>query len=214
MNHPSNEQWMSYCYNELPRNECVELAAHLAACSVCTAKLKEWQQARSDLNAFKDVSIPRATAYRFTAVPLKWGAAFAIVCSALVLGGFSASHQRSRGLNPVVEAELKAQIRAEFTQVLQKEINNVRATASTESEERTKELLKVFAVEMRAQQKKDLQGIYTAIDKIDLQRASDFVALKTELDALAINADAQLRTTERHLLELATSAQTTVSHEE
>jgi hypothetical protein len=43
---------------------------------------------------------------------------------------------------------------------------------------------------------------------MEAQRAADYLALKKDLDTLAVNADAQLRTTERHLMQVASFAQT------
>jgi anti-sigma factor RsiW len=212
MNHPSNEQWMSYCYNELPKGERAELAGHLRTCSDCRVRVQQWEEARSGLSAFKVVVKPRRTvAYHLAPVALKWAAAFAVLCSAIALGRFSSLHQSAGNLSPAVEAALKAKLRVEFAQVLQNEITTVEAKAAAASEQRTKQLIKVFAAEIAAQQKKDLQAVYVAIDKIDSQRASDFIVLKKELDTLAVNADAELRTTERHLLQLAASAQTATS---
>jgi anti-sigma factor RsiW len=211
MNHPSNEQWMSYCYDELPKGERTELSAHLKTCAECADKVRGWDLVRKRMNISKVTRTARrtarGTAEPFTPMVLKWAAAVAVVCLAVALGRFSAARQ-----NSAAAAELKAQLRAEFSQMLQNESHSIKAAALAESDQRMKELFKTFATEIAG--KKELQAIYAALDKVDSQRASDFVALKKELDTLAVNADAELRTTERHLLELTAFARSTASPQE
>lgn len=205
MNHPSNDQWMCYCYDELPKGERAQLAAHLQACAVCAAKVREWEQARRELDTFKiSVRRPRASYHLAAPLALKWAAAISVLCLAVALGWLGAA-QRASGLKH--EAELKTQIRSEFASILQHEGERIQAAATAESQKRAGELIKVFEAEFAAEQKKELRAVYAALDKIDSQRASDFIALKKELGTLAVNADAEFRSTERHLQELATLAQ-------
>jgi len=206
MNHPTNEQWISYCYNEVHARERAELAAHLQSCPECAGTLDAWRRTRSDLDEWK---LRRKRRRRALIPPaLKWATvAAAALFLGFALGRFALATQIVGGLRARLETEVRNQLRGWLAQMLREEMNKTRNSLTVASEERTKELLKVFAGEMRGRQKEEIRALYTALDKIDSQRASDYLALKKELDTLAVNADAELRTTERHLIQLATYGQ-------
>jgi hypothetical protein len=211
MSHPTKEQWMSYCYRESNARERAELAAHLRSCPQCAATMDAWQETRTDLNVFRLHRTRRAKGQIFMPMVLKWAAVIALLASVFGLGKWSSTSRNFEAFRAKLEPELRAEFRAEFSQLLQNEIEKTRGSMAAASDERAKELLKAFASETNARQKKELQALYAAMARIDSQRTSDYAVLKSELDALAINADAELRTTDQHLHELATFAQSTAS---
>jgi anti-sigma factor RsiW len=204
MNHPRNEQWVSYCYGEVNAEQRAELMAHLEACPDCTRNLEAWQRTQADLNEWRVRGKRRRTVMP---TALKWAAVGVVICLSFVVGRIASSTQNIRGLQATLESELKSQLRAELSRIWQEEKTATRNSLIAASEERTKALLKVFASEISASQKQQMQALYAALDKIDSQRASDYTAVKKELDTLAVNADAELRATQRHLLDLVTYAQ-------
>jgi hypothetical protein len=190
MNHPTSEQWISYCYRELGIAERAELKAHLQTCHQCARHLQDWRSAQRDLNAW--VVKPRRTPRAPTLPVLKWAAIGAAMLLCFALGGFA--------MSPYVRAELAQATRAETHKALD--------AMAAASEQRTRGLLRAFAKEIHSQHQKEIRDLYSALDKIDSQRAADCVVLKRELDTLAINADAELKTAERDLVQLATFTQT------
>jgi len=203
MNHPTKEQWMSYCYDETNAQERAELAAHLQVCPECSGTVNAWLRTRSDLDEWKLRRKPSRRAPQ----ALKWAAVGVAMCLSFAMGAFTVATQTVRGLRATLELSVGNQLRAEFSKLLQDEMKKARNSITEASEERTKELLKLFATEINGRHKQERQAIYAALDKIDSQRAADYLALKKELDTLAVNADTELRTTERHLIQLATFAQ-------
>jgi hypothetical protein len=203
MNHPTNEQWIAYRYNELKGDERAELRKHLETCPNCAAVLESWRQAGRELDAWKVRVSPARTGS--TPITLKWAAVGTVIFVAFYLG--TLRQVPSGNFQAVAKAQIPAELQQEFLLILEEKMKKAQTATVVASEERTKELLKLFADQISTTQRKDLQPIYAALDKIDSQRAADYIALKKELDALAINADAELRSTARNLMQLATVAQ-------
>ncbi|PWU18400.1 MAG: hypothetical protein C5B50_09435 [Verrucomicrobia bacterium] len=205
MNHPTSEQLISYFYDEAGPTERAELKTHLQTCQQCARNLNAWRSARTDLNAWK--MMPKRAGSAAPLPVLRWALAGAAMLLCFGLGGFAFSWN-SRALPAALQARLRTQMRAEALQVAQAETERARDSMAAACEKRTREFVMAFAKESYAQQRKEIRALYAALDKIDSQRAADYVALKKELDTLAVNADAELRSAENGLIELATFTQT------
>ena len=196
MNHPTNEQWMSFCYNEVGPEERARLAEHLQACPHCSAAMNAWQQTKNDLNTWR---LPKVrTRVRMQPLLIKWAAAALLLFTSFCLGRLSFTAHPTR--------DSLDQMRHEITAMVQQQLGNAADSIAAASEERTKQQLASALDDLRAEQLKSRRALSAALQKMEAQRAADYVSLRKDLDTLAVNADAQLRTTERHLLQVATLA--------
>jgi len=171
MKHPTDEQWMSYLYDEVRPDERASLSAHLRACTVCAGQIEEWRTAARDLDAWQ--LRPRgaeSTARRRRHILLRrtipWAAAALILLGAGFLFGRVASA-------PIDQQKLIAAIAPEIRQQLLQEFEMKRSD--------------------------DNRAIHAAFEKLNAQRIADYVSLKKELDTVAVLTDAGLRDTEQQL---------------
>ena len=67
----------------------------------------------------------------------------------------------------------------------------------------TEEAVAVFAAALDARRATENQAILAALEKMQTQRLTDYLALKQDLDTVAVNTDAGLRQTEQELVQLA-----------
>jgi len=193
MNHPKHEDWVLYLYDEAKPRARTEMRAHLAECAECRARLEEWNASRQLLDRWQLPRMPHRTE-AFQPV-LNW--ALGLGCVALVAAGFLIGRLNfgSRAANQA-QAQLlekaKQELRAEFAQALREDVSKTAAATLSASAEQTQAMLVDFnqTVERRLQLEKE-------------QRVAACLALKRDVDTLAVNADAGLQTTERQLAQLA-----------
>ena len=77
MNHPTREEWMSYLYDELTAEEHSSLAAHLAVCPDCKARINDWRAAGRNLDAWQLPARPARVPLQRPMV--RWAAAAALI---------------------------------------------------------------------------------------------------------------------------------------
>ncbi|HTL58609.1 MAG TPA: hypothetical protein VL361_23185 [Candidatus Limnocylindrales bacterium] len=203
MNHPTNEEWISFCYHEVSNEERARLVEHLQACPQCSAAVKSWQRTQKDLDVWH---LP-TTRKQATIMPflVKWAAAALLLFTSFCLGRLSlAAPEAHAPLDPGA----KEQLRHELSALIQQEVNKAASSITASSEAHTRQHLANALTDLRAEQLKSTRAVYATLQKMEAQRAADYLALKKDLDTLAVNADAQLRTTERHLMQVASFAQT------
>ncbi|PYM10435.1 MAG: hypothetical protein DME18_16280 [Verrucomicrobia bacterium] len=202
MNHPTREEWMSYFYDELTAEEHGHLAAHLAVCPDCKARVSEWRTTRENLDAWR---LPAKQARVALARPLlKWAAAAAIVLAA----GFGAGRLTSATadlakIRAGIEPQIRQQLRQEFAQRFRDELEKSASATLAASTEQTRQLLAEFAKAVEVKRTEDYQAFNAALDKLESQRLADFVALKKDVDTMAVLTDAGLRRAEQQLVQLA-----------
>jgi hypothetical protein len=88
-------------------------------------------------------------------------------------------------------------------------LNQASADALAASGEQTRVLLADYAAALELKLGNDQDAIYAALDKLDTQRLADYVALKKDLDTVAVLTDASLRRTQQELIQLADATQPT-----
>lgn len=199
MNHPNREEWMSYLYGELNNNERANLKAHLQNCPDCAAKVGEWQSARTHLDAWR---LPRVRRPQigFALPVFKWAAAAAV----FLLVGFSIGRLTSASADvEKVRVAIEPQMRQEFTRMLQQELNKTASATLAASGEQAKALLADYATAFETKRAEDNDAIFSALEKLDSQRVADYLSLKKDVDTVALNTDAGLRSAEQQLIQLA-----------
>ena len=206
MNHPTREEWMSYLYDELPAEEHSNLAAHLAVCPDCKAKLSDWQAARTNLDAWQlPLKRPRLAPGR----PLvKWAAAAAIVLGlGFGMGRLASAPVNAEKLRAEIEPKIRQDLRLEFAQLLRMELDRAASATLAASGEQTRQVVSDYAKALESKRAENNQAIYTALDKLESQRLADFMLLKKDLDTMAWLTDAGLRSAQRQLVSLADYSQ-------
>ena len=172
---------MEFLYDESPRR--AELDAHLKTCSACQRDVTRW---RSTMAALDTDDIPVAKARRSFPV-WKWAAAAAFIIAALGIGfGFG----RTAGANA---------LRAE----LQQEKQALAAAVANEMQR----ALTVYAEAAEARRVEDQQTVLSAMQTLDAARRADILALRKDLETVALATDDSLRKTEQQLIQLAASSQ-------
>jgi hypothetical protein len=214
MKHPNEQEWMSYLYDESSPAERAGFTEHLSQCAECAARMTDWQATRKSLDSWQ--LEPRGTGARalrprFPRLQpaFTWAAAAAIV---LALGfGLGRIASAASGVEKA-RAELRqefAQLRSQQAELLRAALNQASADTLAASGEQTRVLLADYAAALELKLGNDQDAIYAALDKLDTQRLADYVALKKDLDTVAVLTDASLRRTQQELIQLADATQPT-----
>jgi hypothetical protein len=199
MNHPKREEWVPYLFGEAKSEVRQELQQHLQNCRDCRSEIENWKRSLRRLDAWQ---LPEAVRRREAFAPtFRWAVAAMVV---LVLGlGFALGRLTSTGgdaakLREAIEPQIRQELRAEFAQLLQQELANAAAATMAASGERTKNWLAQYA-----------RSVDARIEAERTERIADCLSLKRDVDTIAVNADAGLRTTEHRLAQLADYSQPT-----
>jgi len=179
MKHPSDEQWMSYLYDEVGPEARARLSAHLRGCTVCAGQIDKWQVAARDLDAWQlRPGGAESAAGRGREILLRRtiqcaAAAMILLGAGFLFGRIALPAIDQKKLIAAIEPEVRQQLRQEF----------------------------------EAKRIEDNRAVRVALEKLDAQRIADYVSLKKELDTVAVLTDAGLRDTEQQLARLADYSQ-------
>jgi len=191
MNHPQSEEWMSYLYQEVSRSEKARLAAHLAACGGCQAKVKRWENAMSALDHGKGLA--QRPHFRVPSPMLKWGIAAVLTLTI----GFGAGRLVSPAADAkVLRASLKSEIRSELLTELKRQQEQELAAYKRSAEEK-------LAL--------DNKLILSALDKLDADRQSDYASLRKELETVAVLTQDSFQRAQQQIVTLASFSQPAAS---
>jgi hypothetical protein len=207
MNHPKHEEWVPYLFGESKTADRHQLDHHLQSCAECREEVAAWKRSLGRLDAWK---LPKAEQPRESVAPLlKWAVAAAV---ALVLGvGFSIGRLTSASadvekVRAAIEPRLRQELRQEFAQALRSEVDKAAAATLAAADKQTEVVLD-YAETLETRHGEDTQAIYAALDKLYAQRLADYLALKQDVDTVALATDAGLRRTEQQLVQLADYSQ-------
>jgi hypothetical protein len=187
MKHPEREEWVPFIFGEADASQRRQLESHLKACAECREEIESWQRSVGRLDSWK---LPRISKPRANFVPLvKWAAAAAVVLSiGFGLGRVSATRMDAEKVRAAVERD----IRSEFAQIAREEAAKTAAVA-----------IKDFSQQVRTGRAADNRIIFAVLDRLETQHTTDCLALKKELDTVALNADAGLRLAQEQFVQLA-----------
>lgn len=179
MNHPSQEEWAAYLYDELPEPRRSDLQAHLGVCPDCKKQVDAWHHAASQLDSW--VIPARKVSRPFPLPAVRWAAA-----ACLVLGlGFLAGRWASP---PAVNADqLRAELRKEFAG----QLDRAMAAARTETQQTFQNLATAWA---QARQE-DQQTTLALLQRAERNHQMDFVSLRRDLETVALFGEQGIRNT-------------------
>jgi hypothetical protein len=193
MNHPKREEWVPYLFGESKPQDRQELQQHLQNCLVCRTEIDIWKRSLARLDAWQ---LPKAARRREILAPqFRWAIAAAIVVLlglSFTLGRLTSTGENVAKLREVIEPQIRQELRAEFGQLLYRELAKTAAAAVAESGEQTKNWLSQYA-----------RSVDTRLEAERTERIADCLSLKRDVDTIAVNADVGLRTTEQRIAQLA-----------
>jgi anti-sigma factor RsiW len=200
MNHPNDEQWMSYLYDELDSAGRASLKAHLKSCGECKSKVAAWQATKKNLSTWR---LPAARSPRtppiYASPVLKWAVAALFLCAGIVIGRLTPATVSAQK----IRAEVEPQLRQEFAQMLREELSKSVTATLQSSGEQTKGMLANYAAAAETNRATDNAAILTALNKLSEQRITDYLLLKKDVDTVAVNTDLGFRSTQQELNQLA-----------
>jgi anti-sigma factor RsiW len=219
MNHPNQEEWMSYLYGELPRADKLALAAHLKRCPPCEAQLAQWQATMTNLNAWEHLpvrtAVPAAGRFAGFQPALKWA-----VAAAIVLGlGFGLGRISSLASGNV--ETLRTSLRTEFSRQLesaraelagdfqrqQTNALNQLLAASASAKAETGQLVSELAASVEEKRVLDSEAIAAALQQLDSKWIALHASLRKELETVAVLTEDGFNDTQQKLYQLANVTQ-------
>ncbi|HSH93544.1 MAG TPA: zf-HC2 domain-containing protein [Roseimicrobium sp.] len=175
MNHPANEDWMSYLYGELPPDRHAELDRHLDHCPACATRVNAWRGAQRDLDAW-EIATPPTTVRRGVPVVLQWAAAAAVVlCAGWWAGSASAPRVDESALEARLASSIELRVRTETAKVQQS-----------------------YAVQLE----KDREAMLDTVQRIEAQRITDYALLRQDLESIATLAEDGLTVAHQQIVQL------------
>jgi Putative zinc-finger len=193
MKHPEREEWIPFIFGEADAGRKRQLESHLDDCAECREEIQSWQRSLGRLDSWK---LPPVAKRPTSFAPLmKWAAAAAVVLCVGFAMGRSSAHADAEKLRAAVERDL----RGELAQIARDEAAKTASLAIT-----------AFSQKADTRRAADNRVIFSVLERVETQHATDCLTLKKELDTLAINADAGLRQTEEQLVQFADSSRPTI----
>lgn len=204
MTHPTNEEWISFLYDDMDATDQARLAVHLKQCSDCHAKITGWRVAQTSLDGWRlePRRARRKSAASLLARPLlKWAAA------AVLFAGIGFGAGRFSMLASVNPQKVRAAIEPQLRTQLREELDKSAAATLAASREQTRAMLVAYGEKLGNARAEDNKVISAALDQLGSQETDDYVSLKKQLDTVAVLTDAGLRRTENQVSELADYSQ-------
>jgi len=186
MNHPEREEYVPYLSGEASPEQRQRLRAHLANCADCREEIEDWQRSLGRLSQWK-LPAPRP---RFEAfLPMfRWATVAALLAGvAFFIGRFTGSAMNAKAIQAAVQPALQQQ--------------------ALENRQQISAALAALAETLEKRRAEDNKAILAMFEKLEAQHTADVLALKKDLDTVALNTDASLRQAELQLVQLADSKQ-------
>jgi len=223
MKHPNRDELAPFVFGETSPATTRELNNHLRECADCRAQVEAWRRTLKRLDAWK-IPAGREPAFRFPPA-VKWAAAAAIVLAiGFALGRFVPSSPDPKlmarlesSLREKMTAQVNEQIRvgvaAELDRGVKKsELVSAKALALLESrldatrKAQSEQLAAEFATLMNTQRDDNREFTEALFSKLQNRYDTGYLALRKDLETVALVADEQLQDTNLKLVELAAIA--------
>ncbi len=198
MDHPSQEQWMEYLYEELPQQQHESLESHLRECSQCRHAVAGWRAVMAGLDAWQ---LPRQ---RRPLAPVLLRAASRLAAAvALVVAGFVIARAMATTADlGTLRAELEASLTQSLEWAVQRAAEDARLTQAPYEELRddlealavgaadryageTQLLLSRLVHALDAAREEDRRTLAAALRRIESNRLTDDARIRGDLAFLA-----------------------------
>ncbi len=214
MNHPPRQEWISYLFEETTPVTRRQLDEHLQSCPKCAAEIAGWRRSLKKLDRWQVPSTrPRSIP---SAVPLlKWGIAAALLLGAgFGLGRSFAPAADLKIMRTEIEGSVKSALasdlqaalaatRNQITNGFAARLNDAMAGMAEAVALDTRRHLDALIRELGNAREEDRQTLLALFDRIQKQRAADFLSLRGDLETLASMTDAEINRARQSLNQLA-----------
>jgi hypothetical protein len=200
MKHPNRDEWMSYLYDESSETERTRMAAHLLECAECRTQVEEWTVVRQQLDSWRIDARKIRGAGRDRVMPRvrvwKWAAA-----AVLMLGlGFTLGRMVSTAADT---EKVRQQLMPELRQWVRDELGKSAAATLAAARKDTQTVLADYTDALETALGEDDDAIYAALNRIQSRHEADYVALKRDLDTVAVLTDANFRRAQQQINQVA-----------
>jgi hypothetical protein len=199
MKHPTEEQWMSYLYDETDPTLRGELEGHLNTCAQCRDQVAGWRGSMSMLD--EDTATLVTLSRRRTSSAWQPVARWAVAASVVLALGFWAG--RTTGLSRAdLNQELSAarsRISTELRAQYQEDLKTLAAATVAATTKQTVETLSDVRDQFINARAEDRRELLLALDRMEIQRAEDYRNLRGGLVRLARQTGSGFEQTENQL---------------
>lgn len=202
MNHPSNEAWMGYLYDELPPAEKAAMSTHLENCGECRECVERWRATMAVLDTDVVEEVPHtrepAPAPRYSPRAfVQWGLAASVV----LFLGFALG--RGTGISRrELDAEL-SRVRDTVTQELREQyredLREVARTSIGAAGAENRELLARVVGEFNQARAIDRRDWLATLERLEEKREVQYQSLREGVVELARSTQSGFRQTENNL---------------
>jgi hypothetical protein len=192
MKHPAPEEWAAYVFGESSPQRKRELNEHLATCAECSEEIAGWQRSIQRLDEWE---LPGAN-HRATAVlPM---VRFALAACFLLLIGFGFGRLFSTGGSNASTSALRAEFRTALAEADRK--------TGEQTEAQLQAILRSLPELVRAAGEDDRRAILVQLQRLQEQRAADFISLRRDLETVASLTAEEIRQANLKLLQFASAS--------
>ncbi len=203
MKHPDQPEWVAYLYREVDSPTRSRLKNHLAQCESCRTQLEQWRRAQQHLDSWQlPQRAVKPPALRPYPVLARWAAA-AILMLAL---GFALGRS-SGGVSPETVAALHDDLRGELEELLKAQVAENTSAILAAAQDHTTAVVRELVDLYQAERLADSREMASLLAQLDAARAADYLALRKDLETVALNSDVGLRQTRQQLVRLADYSQ-------
>lgn len=192
MKHPAPEEWAAYVFGESSPQRKRELNEHLATCAECSEEIAGWQRSIRRLDEWE---LPSPNHRVTTVLPMvRWALA---ACFLLLIGfGFGRLFSATESKNSA--ATLRAELKAALAEADRKTGEETDAQFNT--------ILRSLPELVRAAGEEDRRAILVQLQRLQEQRAADFISLRRDLETVAALTEEEIRQANLKLLQFASAS--------
>jgi hypothetical protein len=197
-NHPSEQEWMEYLYDEMGSPQRGALEAHVKDCPPCREKREGLRGTQQTLDQWEVVVPPKHQLATTWQPVVKWAAAAVLLVSTAFATG-----RMSRP--PLDVAALQAQIAKPIEEKVQQqalaasqramaaaeekmrvELRTLADKALAEATAKTKEQLEQLATTLAALRVQDKSEVAAALEDFQNERMADYLKIRADLERVAL----------------------------
>lgn len=201
MKHPNRDEWVPYIFGEASPDAARTLNQHLSECADCRNQVESWRRTLKRLDAWQ---IPGRRKARTVARPMvRWAIAAAILLGVgFGLGQFSSARAANKN-RMQLEASLRSIVATQVRDQVQNAVGSLEVRLAQSRQAESERLAAEFASLLKAQNEVDSAITRAVYDQLQDRFDGYYLALRKDLETVAVAADEQLQNTQLQLVELA-----------